>query len=126
MEFNRGGFELFRNDVNAALKQVTTKHGVEIECGKISYTDFDFTMQLKVVKSDGYVDGKRGIFEQECTLFGFNPEDYNREFKADGKCFKLVGFNRKSPKNNCNIYCADDGKTYKCNDEMIKKAFVIQ
>lgn len=126
MEFNRSEFELFRNDVNAALKQVATKHGVEIECGKISYTNFDFTMQLKVVKSDGHVDGKRGIFEQECILFGFKPEDYNREFNANGKSFKLVGFNHKSPKNNCSIYCADDGKTYKCNDEMVRRAFTAQ
>lgn len=124
MEFNRSGFELFKNDVKAALKQVAEKHGVEIECGNISYTDFNFTMQLKVVKNDGYVDGKRGVFEQECILFGFRPEDYNREFTVNGKQFRLVGFNLKSPKNNCSIYCVDDGKTYKYNDEMVKRAFI--
>lgn len=125
MEFNKRGFELFRNDVEAALKMVAEKHGVEIECGKISYSNFDFTMQLKATKNDSGVDGKKAIFEQECILFGFKPEDYNREFRANGKKFKLIGFNLKSPKNNCSIYCIDDGKTYKCNDEMVKRAFVV-
>lgn len=126
MEFNKKGFEQFRNDVEVVLKSVAEKHGVEIECGKISYSSFDFTMQLKVTKNDGDIDGKKAVFEQECIFFGFKPEDYNREFMADGKKFKLVGFNRKSPKNNCSIYCVQDGKTYKCNDEMVKRAFAVQ
>lgn len=126
MEFNRRGFELFRNDVEAALKSVAEKHGIEIECGKISYSSFDFSMQLKVTKNDGNVDGKKAIFEQECVYFGFKPDDYNREFRSNGKSFKLIGFNRKSPKNNCSIYCIDDNKTYKCNDEMVKRAFAMQ
>lgn len=125
MEFNRSGFELFRNDVEIALKSVAKKHGIEIECGKISYSNFDFTMQLKVTKKDKNINGKRAAFEQECILFGFKPEDYNREFGANGKHFRLIGFNCKSPKNNCSIYCVDDGKTYKCNNEMVKRAFVM-
>lgn len=126
MEFNKRGFELFRKDVEVALQSVAEKHGVEIECGKISYSSFDFTMQLKVTKNDGDIDGKKAVFEQECIYFGFKPEDYNREFMADRKKFKLIGFNPKSPKNNCNIYCVDDGKTYRCNNEIIKRAFVTQ
>lgn len=125
MVFSKRGFELFRNDVEVALKAVAEKHKVEIECGKISYSDFDFSMQLKVIKNDSGGDGKKAIFEQECIYFGFKPNDYNREFKANGKSFKLIGFNRKSPKNNCSIYCIDDGKTYKCNDEVVKRAFVV-
>lgn len=53
MEFNRKGFENFRIDVEEALKLVAKKHGVTIECGKIGYTEFDFNMNLKVIKKDG-------------------------------------------------------------------------
>lgn len=126
MKFNRKEFEAFRNDVEEALKQVSEKYGIEIECGKISYTDFDFNMQLKATKNDGNIDGKKALFEQECLLYGFKPEDYERQFTANGKNFKLVGFNRKSPKNCCSIYCVTDGKTYKCSDEMVKRAFAMQ
>lgn len=107
------------------MKLVAEKYGIEIECGKISYSSFDFSMQLIVTKNDGNVDGKKAIFEQECRYFGFKPDDYNREFRANGKSFKLKGFNRKSPKNNCSIYCIDDGKTNKCNDETVKRAFIV-
>ena len=123
MEFNRKGFEVFRVDVEAALKNVAEKHGVSIDCGKISYTEFDFNMQLKVTKNDGNTDGKKLLFEQDCILYGFSKEDYEREFFANGKQFKLVGFNRKSPKNCCSIYCITDGKTYQCSAEMVKRAF---
>lgn len=123
VEFNRKGFETFRADVEAALKEVAEKHGVTVDCGKISYTDFDFNMQLHVTKSDDNTDGKRMMFEQECIFYGFSKDDYEREFTANGKRFKLVGFNRKSPKNCCSIYCITDGKTYKCGAEMVKRAF---
>lgn len=123
MEFNKKGFEAFRADVEAALKLVANKHGVEIDCGRISYTDFDFNMQLHVTKSDGNTDGRRLLFEQDCSFYGFSKYDYEREFTADGKRFKLVGFNRKSPKNCCSVYCINDGKIYKCSAETVKMAF---
>lgn len=85
MEFNRKGFEVFRADVEAALKDVAEKHGVSIDCGKISYTEFDFNMQLKVTKNDGNTNGKKLLFEQDCIFYGFSKEDYEREFFANGK-----------------------------------------
>lgn len=123
MEFNKKGFELFRKDVENALKEVAEKHGVTIDCGKITYSDFNFNMQLKVVKSDVNTDGKKLLFEQDCMFYGFSKDDYERKFTSNGKIFKLVGFNRRSPKNCCNIYCITDGKTYKSSSEFVKRAF---
>ena len=123
MVFNKKGFEVFRTDVQAALKEVAEKHGVTIDPGKITYSDFDFTMQLKVVKNDGNVDGKKALFEQQCVVYGFEKSDYEREFSLNGKRFKLTGFNPKSPKNCCSIYCMTDGKQYKCPAEAVKRAF---
>lgn len=125
MEFNRKGFESFRTDVEKALQEVAEKHGVTIDCGKIGYTNFDFNMQLKVTKNDSNTDGKKERFASECVLYGFKPDDYEREFTANGKKFQLVGFNLKSPKNCCSIYCVSDERTYKCGKEMIQRAFMI-
>lgn len=126
MVFNKKGFDLFRKDVEVALKEVEKKHGVSIECGRINYSALDFNMQLNVTKDDGNTDGKRLLFEQDCMFYGFSKDDYEREFTANGKRFKLVGFNRKSPKNCCSIYCITDGKTYKCGSEMVKRAFGVK
>lgn len=82
-------------------------------------------MLLKAIKS-GNIDGKKAIFEQQCAGYGFKPDDYKREFSANGRDFQLIGFNRKAPKNNCIIYCIDDKKECKCNDEMVKRAFIAQ
>lgn len=122
MEFNKRGFECFKKDVDVALKEVAEKHGVSIDCGSITYSQFDFTMQLKVSKNDGNTDGKRMLFERDCVFYGFKKEDYEREFTSNGKRFKLVGFNTRSPKNCCSIYCITDGKQYKCSAEMVQRA----
>lgn len=119
MLFNKKGFELFKEDVNKALAEVSEKHGVVIECGSITYSDIDFTMKLSVTKNDG-TDGKRTLFERECRYYGFKPDDYEREFTYAGKKYKLVGFRPKARKNSCSIVNLQDGKTYVCSPEIIK------
>ena len=126
MVFNKRGFEVFRADVESALKEVAKKHKVMIDCGKINYADVDFTMQLHVIKNDNGEDGKKLLFEQNCIYYGFSKEDYERKFTSGGKVYKLIGFNTNSPKNVCSIYCVTDGKTYKCGAEMVKEAFAKQ
>ena len=123
MDFNKKGFYSFTEDVNEALKSVAEKHGVSITCGTISYDDYHFTMKLNVVKNDGTTDGEKLLFEQECELYGFSKSDYRRTFTNGKKTFQLVGFNRRSPKNCCKIYCVTDGKIYKCGAEMVKWGF---
>lgn len=123
MEFTKKEFTSFRNDVEEALKSLEEKYGVTIDVGHISYSEFDFTAQLKVTKNDGKTDGRKLLFEQYCRLYGFEPEDYERELNLSGKVFKLVGFNPRSPKNCCSIYCEADNGTYKCSAEAVKFGF---
>lgn len=56
MEFNKRGFELFRKDVEVALQSVAEKHGVEIECGKISYSSFDLKMMVTQMERKRYLN----------------------------------------------------------------------
>lgn len=126
MEFNKKGFGAFREDVQKALAEVADKHGVDIKCGKINYSAYNFTMQLDVTKNDENTDGKKAIFAQLCRVYGFEPSDYEREFTLNGRKFKLVGFNTKSPKNCCSIVDVFDGHTYKCNNEPVKRAFIVE
>ena len=80
-------------------------------------------MKLQATKNTETVDGKRLAFEEECMYYGFQKTDYNRQFILDGKVFRLIGFNARSPKNNCSILCESDGKTYKCAASVVKRAF---
>lgn len=122
MNFNRKEFDNFSNDVKVALKDIADKYGLKIDTGKIKYSQYDFTMELKAVKHNDDINGEYEKFVAECEYFGFKPEDYNREFVMQGKTFRLVSFNFNRPKNNCNIVSISDGKSYICNDGVIKRA----
>ena len=122
MQFNKQDFELFRRDIEETIKQVAEKHNVKLSTGKIKYGQYDFTMELKAIKTDLDVDIEQEEFEKYCNLFGFEKSDYKRELKMQGKSYYLVGFNLNSPKNNCTILSLD-GKRYRTNDETVKRTF---
>lgn len=122
MKFNKAEFAIFRKDVEEALEEVAKKHGITIESGKIKYQEYDFTMELKAKKVNEGADVQKEKFERLCSLYGFAPEQYKVEFVSNGKLFQLVGFNTNKPKNCCSLYCVTNGKTYQCNDELVKQA----
>ena len=125
MQFNSKDFTNFRNDVNEALEEIANKYGVNITTGKIKYSEFDFTMELKAIKQEEGLDGNQKEFEKVCFLFGFKPEHYKARFSLQGREFELVGFNPRSPKNCCSIKSVTDGKGYKCGDEAVKRALKL-
>jgi hypothetical protein len=122
MEFNNIYFKKFREDCNAALKSVAEKYNLSINVGHISYSDDTFSAKMECQKTDA---GDIGLkeFKRYCQLFGFQKEDYNREFTMDGRRFKLVGFNLKSPKNCCQIVDTKTGKQYRTTDKAVQLAF---
>ena len=122
MEFNKKDFELLRKDIEEAIGQVEEKHNVKLSTGKIKYGQYDFTMELKAIKTDLGIDVEQEEFNKYCILFGFEKSDYKRELKMQGKIYYLVGFNLNSPKNNCTILSLD-GKRYRTNDGTVKRTF---
>ena len=125
MNFTKSGFDAFRKDVENALKTVEEKHGVKVSCGAITYGSYDFSMKMNVVKH-GAVDGARKLFEQHCASYGFEKDDYEREFVLNGVKFQLVGFNPKSPKNCCSIKRVSDGKAYKCTPISVRSNWLVK
>lgn len=122
MKFTTKELDAIRKDITTALSDVEKKHGINITTGKINYSDYDFTMSLKAVKNDGDTNGEQKIFEKYCRMYGFEPDQYKAEFTLDGRVFQLVGFNLNSPKNCCSILSVKDGKTFKTNNETVKRA----
>ena len=81
-------------------------------------------MNLKVIKNDGNTDGKREIFEEQCKLYGFTPEDYNREFSIKNHTYRLIGFNPRAKKNFCTIQSTSTNALYSCHGDVVKRNFV--
>ena len=125
MDFTRENFRTFKTEVEKALKEIEENFELKIDCGSISYNKSEFTMKLKVTKNEPGLNIEKENFEKACSLFGFNKEDYKKRFKlSDGQEYELVGFNIRSPKNNCNIIQVATGKKYIINNLMIKDRVV--
>lgn len=123
MGFTGKQLEEIRDDINLALKQVGEKHGLGFELGGMRYTEDTFKVTLEAVQlSSTGGDVNEVLFKKDCYLFGFRPEHYGIKFKLNGTLFSLIGFNPRSPKNNCKIVRVSDGAPFKCSDLSIKRA----
>ena len=121
MEMNKKNFDNFRRESEEALKEVAKKYGVEVKAGKISYSTFDFTLQLKATNVIEGVNVEQEKFNRECRIYGFEESDYKSIVILHDKEFELVGFNPRSPKNCCSIREVATGKTYKTSDTTVKR-----
>ena len=114
----------FRDDFAQAVKSLEKEYDVSISLGSITYSDMDFTSKI-IVKSTSEgakhekVENKKKEFTACAAMFGFKPEDYNREFTLQGKVFKLIGFNLNCRKNVCSIMEVATEKMFKCSEKAI-------
>lgn len=112
-------FKQFRADVDAALASVGEKYGVDIKCGNISYGSNHFDTRLnatkKVVNGVSY---EQAEFERVCLIYGFDPEDFGKEFEVQGKTYKLIGFNPKARKKPIIAEC--EGTRYVFDSNAVK------
>lgn len=114
MKFTNEEFENFREDVKKALKDVEKKYCLDIDCGSISYDEFEFSAKLLCLKRDPNLDVQKTQFERYCGIYGFKAEDYKKCFldPQNGKTYQFDGFNPKASKNVCMFTCLDNGKKY--------------
>lgn len=114
----------FRKDFAEAVKELESKYNVTIHMGNISYSENSFDAKVNVKEN---LDEKaaeelaKNDFTRYCSLFGFKPDDYGKEFIAQNKKFKFVGFNPRCPKNACKIV-DENGGVYKAPVETVKNA----
>lgn len=90
-----------RKDVDEALKTVGDKYGIDLSLGNISYTKDSFTGKLlaeKRLSSDEVEDKKRKEWNNNCSIYGFTKEDYQKTFEHKGKIYALIGFATSRPK----------------------------
>ncbi|MBQ8218411.1 MAG: hypothetical protein IJZ79_03805 [Bacilli bacterium] len=123
MEFTKGGFNEFREDVMKALEEVAKKHEVTIKLGNISYNEFEFDMKIHVSKGSAEeAEYSAAKFNHSCRYYGFEEEDYFKDVVIDGRKFKFVGFNTKARKNVCKILDPFDNKIYVCSSMTVHRA----
>lgn len=62
---------------------------------------------------------------EKCSIYGFTPADYQREFTMNGETYKLTGINSRSKKTPCEI-TKNDGTVYKCGADLVYAKFEMQ
>lgn len=124
MKFDRKGFDSFRNDLTEAVKAVEETHQVKLEAGSIRFDDLGFTMGTTWKRSD--IDANKIDFERNCALYGFQPEDYQREFSSRGIRYILSGFSRSSRKYACICKEVSTGNTVTYTADGVRNAFLME
>lgn len=105
----------FRKDFKEAVKQLEQQYGVEIKLGNISYNTNNFHGKMEVFEISDGKNAEQLQFEKLCSLYGYKPSDYGREFVSQGDRFKLVGFKPQAQKFPY-IGLRSDGKRFKFHD----------
>jgi hypothetical protein len=118
----RDKIDAVRKDLDLALKEIGTKHGISLVSGNASYTNTNFTMKIKasvivggVVQSPERVD-----FKMYAKMIGLEPADLGKVFRCDGSLYEIVGYKKRCTKRPIVCKKEKDGKRYKFSAEMIK------
>lgn len=124
-EFRKETFGPLRADLEAAVKSVAEKYGVQIKTGHISYTGTNCSVKLEcaVIGEDGKVARKEAdTFRMWAELIGMKKEDLNRVFKIGTKNYSLEGYMPRKTKFPFLALNLDDGKQYCLPETAVKKA----
>ena len=118
--FNRQNIRQINSELEAALKQVAEKYGLEVKLGNTRFTSDNFTTKVQVatVGEGGITMSKEATdFNRYKTILGINME-LGQEFQRSGKTFTIVGLKPRSKKYPILAKCSD-GKTYKLPVDLV-------
>jgi len=118
--FNRKNIRQINNELEAALKQVAEKYGIEVKLGNTRFTDDNFSTKVQVatIGQDGIAMSKEATdFNRHKTALGINME-LGQEFQRSGKTYTIVGLKPRSKKYPILAKCSD-GKRYKLPVDLV-------
>jgi hypothetical protein len=120
---DRRALQILREDLQAALKVVSDKHGIQIEVGRATFTpkNATFKVEIATVSEDGTANTQEATnFIQFCSLYDLKPEHLGAEFTFRGDRYKVAGL--ASGRSHKFPILADripDGKTFKFPAESV-------
>ena len=109
--------KLLREDINAALKAVGEKHGVQLSAGGCSFlpTTATFKLEVQTISSNGVaITREMADLRNPLTLsmYRLTEAHLTQTFKSGGRTFVLAGYRHKASKNPFLAKCFEDGKNY--------------
>ena len=105
-------------EAREALQAVAEAHGMTVKVGGGSYDPTIGTFKPKVEFSLG--DAERLEFERNAPFYGFQAEDYGRQFMNPNGTFKIVGFNNRAPKRPILAEHVTTGRRYRFPESAVR------
>ena len=118
--FNRQNIRQINSELEAAIKQVAEKYGLEVKLGNTRFTGDNFSTKVQVatIGEGGITMSKEATdFNRYKTILGINM-DLGQEFQRSGKTFTIMGLKPRSKKYPILAKCSD-GKTYKLPVDLV-------
>jgi len=117
-QFTSSNLDLLRADINAALRQISEKHGIDMKIGTMSYssdkTTCRLTMETKAERVGTAGSAIVGKGAQYLRMFDLPQDAFERTFILQNEEFRLTELKTNRPKNPCSIQRVKDGRQFKC------------
>jgi hypothetical protein len=127
--FDKQNLKSLRMDMESALLQVASKHGIVIQVGNASFYPEKGKFQVHIMtkgNTPGVGDdasarevGMAADFKRYAKQFGLKPEQYGVTFKFGRETYKLVGLKPRAPKMPVLATNVSNGTTYKLPESAI-------
>lgn len=122
MAITREMLEAFREDFADVVKELEVKYGVIISLGRITYGYDSFEGKITAKLGNSKEDVMKKTWEQECGWFGFNKDDFGKQFTAnDGKTYEIIGIDSGKRKYPIIIRDTRTGKTVRGTADWVKR-----
>jgi hypothetical protein len=92
---------VLRQEIDEALKSISTKHDISIHAGSASFTSSSVTFKVEIaVKGEGGMVINRDAedFKRYCGMYGFLEEDLGKTFVSNGNEYRICGLSTRSSK----------------------------
>lgn len=124
-KFTRPTLDLLTADVMHAIAQVAQKHGIDVQKGRGTFGDNNFTMKLEfsVMGDDGKaVTRESADFKRYADAYGLDADDLGKVFRVSGHDYRIVGLSTKAKKYPILADRTNGDGTYKFPADTVKLA----
>lgn len=82
-----------KTEIDAAIKTVGDRHGIDLKAGNASFSDSNFALKIEGVVKGGET-GEAQTFLRNATRFGLSNDDLGKTIKLRGRGYTITGMNR--------------------------------
>lgn len=121
--FNKENLKQTREYLNNKFEEIFKETGIRFSIGNITFENESFrtTMEAKL-NITSQVDKDKQEWDMYCTMFGFEREDFGREFESQGQTYMICGI-KKYAETKPVVAClkSDPSKKYIFHKDLRKK-----